>query len=121
MLTDLVSAFETLDGEDTSPDIYCEANDLLSSITLELDPVSKQLETNTKVLQFLFTSIDNLPSQLNKHTCISDLASTPLQSLKGLINPRRACAARVTVLGLSFCLSVCLSVCPPRYSGSTRN
>ena len=28
-----------------------------------------------------------------------------------IINPRRACAARVTVLGLSFCLSVCLSVC----------
>ena len=26
-----------------------------------------------------------------------------------LINPRRACTARVTVLGLSFCLSVCLS------------
>ena len=25
------------------------------------------------------------------------------------INPRRACAARVTVVGLSFCLSVCLS------------
>ena len=28
-----------------------------------------------------------------------------------IINRRRACAARVTVLGLSFCLSVCLSVC----------
>ena len=27
------------------------------------------------------------------------------------INPRHACAARVTVLGLSFCLSFCLSVC----------
>ena len=27
------------------------------------------------------------------------------------INPRRACAARVTVLGLSVCVSVCLSVC----------
>ena len=29
--------------------------------------------------------------------------------LELLINPRRACAARVTVLGLSFCLSLCLS------------
>ena len=29
----------------------------------------------------------------------------------GLINPRRTCAVRVTVLGLSFRLSVCLSVC----------
>ena len=27
-----------------------------------------------------------------------------------VINPRRACAARVTVLGLCVCLSVCLSV-----------
>ena len=27
-----------------------------------------------------------------------------------LVNPRRACAARVTVLGLCVCLSVCLSV-----------
>ena len=34
-----------------------------------------------------------------------------------VINPRRACAARVTVLGLSVCLSVCLSV--DAYSGTT--
>ena len=27
-----------------------------------------------------------------------------------IINPRRACAARVTVVGLCVCLSVCLSV-----------
>ena len=27
-----------------------------------------------------------------------------------LVNPRRVCAARVTVLALSVCLSVCLSV-----------
>ena len=32
------------------------------------------------------------------------------KALHTLVNPRRACAARVTVLGLSFCLSVCLSV-----------
>ena len=31
--------------------------------------------------------------------------------LVDVINPRRACAARVTVVVLSFCLSVCLSVC----------
>ena len=28
-----------------------------------------------------------------------------------IINPRRACAARVTVVGLCVCLFVCLSVC----------
>ena len=44
-----------------------------------------------------------------------------------LINPRRACAARVTVIVLSVCLSVCLSVrlsvCPSvtAFSATTRN
>ena len=38
----------------------------------------------------------------------------------GLINPRRACAARVTVLGLSVRPSVRPSVQYP-YSGTTRN
>ena len=31
-------------------------------------------------------------------------------------NPRRACAARVIVLGLCVCVSVCLSVCPSLFS-----
>ena len=29
-----------------------------------------------------------------------------------LINPRRACAARVTVVVLCVCVCVCVSVCP---------
>ena len=29
-----------------------------------------------------------------------------------VINPRRACAARVTVVVLCVCVCVCLSVCP---------
>ena len=33
-----------------------------------------------------------------------------VSTLVPFINPRRACAARVTVLGLCVCLSVCLSV-----------
>ena len=36
-----------------------------------------------------------------------------------LINPRRACAARVTVVGLCVCLSVCLSVCRRLFSHYT--
>ena len=31
--------------------------------------------------------------------------------IESVINPRRACAARVTVVGLCVCLSVCLFVC----------
>ena len=40
-----------------------------------------------------------------------------------IINPRRACAARVTVVVLSFCLSVCLSLClsVTTFSAATRN
>ena len=41
--------------------------------------------------------------QLNKKVCGS-------KSAIFVINPRRACAARVTVLGLCVCLCVCVSV-----------
>ena len=41
-------------------------------------------------------------------------SNSPMRGKKGLalavINPRRACAARVTVVGLCVCLSVCVSV-----------
>ena len=33
-----------------------------------------------------------------------------------LSNPRRACAARVTVLGLCVCVSVCVCLCVSTYS-----
>ena len=33
------------------------------------------------------------------------------QSTLHIINPRRACAARVTVVVLCFCVSVCVCVC----------
>ena len=35
-----------------------------------------------------------------------------LFSFMSLINPRRACAARVTVVAVSVCLCVCVCVCP---------
>ena len=36
-----------------------------------------------------------------------------------VINPRRACAARVTVVGLCVCLFVCLSLSVDDYSRTT--
>ena len=39
-------------------------------------------------------------------------------NIYGIINPRRACAVKVTVVVLYVCVSVCLSV-HTRYSGST--
>ena len=50
-----------------------------------------------------------------KHTC----TCTMYVAAHTVINPRRACAARVTVLGLSFCPSVRLSV--TTFSATTRN
>ena len=38
--------------------------------------------------------------------CVSYILSS------SLINPRRACAARVKVVAVSVCVCVCLSVCP---------
>ena len=43
-------------------------------------------------------------------------ASVIFSRSKLIINPRRACAARVTVLCLFVCLSVCLSVCQLQHS-----
>ena len=45
--------------------------------------------------------------------------SIPVFSEGFVINPRRACAARVTVVGLSVCLSVCLSVSQHLTSGAS--
>ena len=41
---------------------------------------------------------------------VIDSGRTKLNQLHSVINPRRACAARVTVVG-SVCLCVCVSVC----------
>ena len=35
-----------------------------------------------------------------------------------VVNPRRACAARVTVVVLCVCVCVCVSVCPGRSSAT---
>ena len=43
-------------------------------------------------------------------TAINFTVGKPPVLLWLIINPRRACAARVTVVGLCVCLSVCLSV-----------
>ena len=72
-----------MDADDVIPDIYCEAIDFLSLPSLELDPVSKRLETNTKVLQSLCTSVESLPLKLVKP--IQDQASSQLKSLNELV------------------------------------
>ena len=41
----------------------------------------------------------------------SVISAAPVTARGTIINPRRACAARVTVVVLCVCLSVCLSLC----------
>ena len=63
-----------------------------------------------------------IPSMMSVLVVIeaSGIVVTQLSSPhNAFINPRRACAARVTVVVLSFCLSVCLSV--TTFSATTRN
>ena len=43
-------------------------------------------------------------------TCLVTRGRIAYQIVEGIFNPRRACAARVTVLGLCVCLCVCVSV-----------
>ena len=45
-------------------------------------------------------------------------STTRLSEALAVINPRRACAARVTVLGLSVCVCVCVCVCVSVYLNS---
>ena len=53
---------------------------------------------------------------LARVTCSADQSVKPKQALE-VINPRRACAARVTVVVLCVCVSVC--VCVYDYSRTT--
>ena len=43
--------------------------------------------------------------------CVGGKEAIHLLNGIAIINPRRACAARVTVVGLCACVCVCLSVC----------
>ena len=56
--------------------------------------LGRVLMINTDLIVLLFVCIQLLNNKIN---CV--------------INPQRACAARVTVLGLRVCLSVCVCVC----------
>ena len=74
-----------------------------------------------KIQQSLLSELSNLLTasltlSLCDHDCTHTSHCTCTCTIIGpsntLINPRRACAARVTVLVLSFCPSVRPSVCP---------
>ena len=64
------------------------------------------------VCTLLYTLLINPPAHICAAKCYSvRLSFTVTLVICYVINPRRACAARVTVVVLCVCLSVCLFVC----------
>ena len=72
-LEDILQAFEALDSLDMIPDIYCEATELLKLPALSLDPVSDQVNSNSKSLETLICTVGSLEKKLS--TFISSSSS----------------------------------------------
>ncbi len=83
----LTQAFEKLDLDECLPAIFCEANDLLSLPTLDLDPISKQLELNTCAVKSLTDTVLGLQSNAPRSTTpeIASNISTSVDSLKKIV------------------------------------
>ena len=61
-------------------------------------------------LESIITNLEELMEYIGSHSQLHRLQSHACEYIRSLIiNPRRACAARVTVVVLCVCLSVCLS------------
>ena len=78
LFTDLVSAFVKLDCDNSLPAILCESLDL-HILCLEPDPVSKQLDLNTKSIPSLTSAVNELPA-----TCSHSIVEQISNSLKTL-------------------------------------
>ena len=64
-LEDILAAVDALDVTDKIPPIYCEATELLKLPPLSLDPVSAQVQDNTKSLVALTSVITDLEKRLS--------------------------------------------------------
>ena len=64
---------QALDSLDMIPDIYCEATELLKLPALSLDPVSDQVNSNSKSLETHISTVGSLEKKLS--TFISSSSS----------------------------------------------
>ena len=62
---DILAAVDSLDANNKIPPIYCEATELLKLPPLSLDPVSAQVQDNTKSLLALTSVITDLEKRLS--------------------------------------------------------
>ena len=80
---DLISAMDKLDVGGCLPSIFCEATDLLSLPSLELDPPASQVESNTTAVESLTEAVTELQSSVKLLHC-SDFSSS-IASLQQLV------------------------------------
>ena len=83
LFTDLMSAFDNLDGDNLLPSIFCESLDLIYIPTLAPDPVCKQLDLNTKAISALKSTVTEMPASCSQ--LIVEQVSESLKSLKELV------------------------------------
>ena len=64
-LEDILVAFDALDAKSSVPPIYCEATELPRIPSLCLDPVSEQVQDNTRSLLALTSAVTDLEKKLS--------------------------------------------------------
>ena len=60
ILSDILLAISKLDDDDKLPHIYCEALHLINLPSLDPDPISKRLDTNSEAISLLARKVDAL-------------------------------------------------------------
>ena len=68
VLGDLIVALDNLDVDNSLPPIYCEASDLLTLPSLDLDPVAKLVESNSIAVTRLAVTIEEMKSENERIT-----------------------------------------------------
>lgn len=87
VISDVTSAFDKLDDTEDCPLIYCEACDLLKLPSLDLDPVSQNLRSNTGKLELLADNISDLKAMRSTSNSSMEL----LRSNNDIVEKLSAC------------------------------
>ena len=64
-LDDVLAAFDLLDSKALIPPIFCEASELYRLPSLSLDPVSEQVQDNTKALLSLTSVVNSIEKKMS--------------------------------------------------------
>ena len=82
VLNDLYTAIDKLDLANKLPTVFCEACDLITIPSLEVDPVSQRIEQNSASIDSLTKSFNELPNLISNAISESLSLISPLKSLE---------------------------------------